>query len=57
MGIEEKRRIAKEIFLYYAMKLKPAMDIKEQRELVKQIDAILDMYLDYLESKNNSACQ
>jgi hypothetical protein len=50
MSIEEKKRIAKEIFLYYAMKLQSAMDIKEQKELVKQIDVILDMYLDYLEN-------
>jgi hypothetical protein len=50
MSIEEKKKIAKEIFLYYAIKLQPAIDIKEQQELVKQIDAILDIYLDYLES-------
>ena len=51
MSIEEKKRIAKEIFLYYAIKLKPALNLKEQSELIKQIDAILDMYLDYLDKK------
>jgi hypothetical protein len=31
MSIDEKKRLAKEIFLYYAIKLQQAMDIETER--------------------------
>jgi hypothetical protein len=47
---EEKKEIAKSIFLYYAAKIRLDVPLELQTEILKQIDAILDMYLESLKN-------
>jgi hypothetical protein len=47
---EEKKEIAKSICLYYTAKIRLDVPLELQPEILQQIDAILDMYLESLKN-------
>ncbi|MDR0863603.1 MAG: hypothetical protein LBO74_01565 [Candidatus Symbiothrix sp.] len=47
MEFERQKRIAKDLFLYYATQFNSSVKEERRREIMKQIDATLDIYLYY----------
>jgi hypothetical protein len=52
MGFEKQKRIAKDLYLYYARQFNSSVKEERKREIMKQIDATLDIYLYYKKQKD-----
>ena len=48
---EEKKAICKDLFLYYAIKTEEEIGVDTFRNILRQIDVILDMYLDLVKKE------